>query len=57
VFRQHPPAPWVDLHLPGYGHPGALQAEVEAADAGEQRQDVHHAAPRLKSTVRSAVVR
>jgi len=43
VFRQHPPAPWVDLHLPGDRHPGPLQTEVQAADAGEQRQDVHGA--------------
>jgi hypothetical protein len=41
VFREYLPAPRVDLDLPGDRHPGAFQAEIESADAGEQRQDVH----------------
>jgi hypothetical protein len=41
VFREHLPAPRINLHLPGDRHPGALQAEVEAADAAEEGQDVH----------------
>jgi hypothetical protein len=41
VFREDLPAPGVDLDLAGDGHPGALEAEVETADAGEQGQDVH----------------
>ena len=43
VLRQHTPAPRINLHLADDGHPGALEAEVEAADAGEQGQDVHDA--------------
>jgi hypothetical protein len=41
VSRQYFPAPRVDLYLPDHGHPGAFQAQVETADAGEQGQDVH----------------
>jgi hypothetical protein len=33
VFRQHPPAELVDLHLPDDGHAGPFEAEFEAADA------------------------
>lgn len=35
----------VDLGLPHDGHPGALEAEVQAADAGEERADVHDSGP------------
>jgi hypothetical protein len=41
MLRQHTPAPRVDLHLPADRHPGPLKAEIQAADAGEQGQDVH----------------
>jgi hypothetical protein len=40
VLREYLTAPRVDLDLPGDGHPGPLEAEVEAADAGEQGQDI-----------------
>jgi hypothetical protein len=36
VLREYLPAPRVDLYLPCDRHPGAFQAEVEAAYAGEQ---------------------
>jgi hypothetical protein len=36
VLLQHPAAVGVDLDLPSAAHPGALEAEVEAADPGEQ---------------------
>jgi hypothetical protein len=39
VLRQHPGRVRVDLGLPADGHPGPLEAEVETADAGEQRAD------------------
>jgi hypothetical protein len=42
VLRKDLPAPRVDLHLTGDRHAGAFQAKVEAADAGEQGQDVHY---------------
>jgi hypothetical protein len=40
VLRKHAAAVFVDLDLADDGHPGALKAELEAADAGEQREDV-----------------
>jgi len=40
VVGQHALAERVDLDLTDDGHPGAFEAEVEAADTGEQRQDV-----------------
>jgi hypothetical protein len=36
VLREHSAAVGVDLDLADGGHPGSLQAELEAADAGEQ---------------------
>jgi hypothetical protein len=33
VLREDAPAPRVDLHLANGGHPGAFEAEFEAADA------------------------
>ena len=42
VLREHPPAILVNLDLPHRSHPGALKAEVEAADAGEQRSNRQH---------------
>jgi hypothetical protein len=41
VFREDFTAPGVDFDLPGDGHAGALEAEVEAPDAAEQGQDIH----------------
>jgi len=41
VLLKDAAAPGVDLYLAGDGHAGALEAEVEAADAGEQGEDVH----------------
>jgi hypothetical protein len=41
VFREYLTAERVDLDLADDGHPGPLEAEVKAADAGEQGQDVH----------------
>jgi hypothetical protein len=35
VSRQHALAVGIDLDVPDYGHASALQAEREAADAGE----------------------
>jgi hypothetical protein len=32
MFRQHPPAVFVQLDLADDGHPGTLEAEFEAAD-------------------------
>jgi hypothetical protein len=31
----------VDLDLPEGSHPGSLEAEVEAPDAGKERADIH----------------
>jgi hypothetical protein len=36
VLRKDLPAPRIYLDLPGDGHAGAFEAEVEAADTGEQ---------------------
>jgi hypothetical protein len=41
VLREYLAAPRVDLDLAGDRHPGPLQAEVQAADAAEEGQDVH----------------
>jgi hypothetical protein len=43
MFRQHALAERVDLNLSHDGHPGPLEPELQAADAGEQRKDVHSA--------------
>jgi hypothetical protein len=40
------PAEGVELDLPGDAHPGALEAEVETADSGEERPDIHPPPPR-----------
>jgi hypothetical protein len=40
------PAVGVELDLPGDAHPGPLEAEVEAADAREERPDIHAPPPR-----------
>jgi hypothetical protein len=36
VLREHRPCPWVNLDLPADGVAGALEAQIEAADAGEE---------------------
>jgi hypothetical protein len=36
VLREHAPAELIFLDLPDATHAGALQPQVEAADAGEQ---------------------
>jgi hypothetical protein len=43
VLLEHLAAVGVDLDLPDNGHAGAFEAKLEAADAGEERQDVHAA--------------
>lgn len=41
VLRKHLAAERVNLYLADDRHASALQTEVETADTGEQRQDVH----------------
>jgi hypothetical protein len=41
VPREDRPAVGVELDLPCDPHPGALEAEVEAADAREEAADIH----------------
>ena len=41
MFFQYAPAERIDLDLPAAGHAGALEAEIEAADAGEERAESH----------------
>jgi hypothetical protein len=41
MFREYPPAERIYLHLPSAFHPGAFQAEVQAADAGEEGTESH----------------
>lgn len=43
VVGQHSRAVGVYLHLAHGGHPGPFEAELDTADAGEHRQDVHRA--------------
>jgi hypothetical protein len=43
MFREYPAAERVDLDLADHGHAGPLKAQVQAADASEQRQHVHDA--------------
>lgn len=38
---KHTSSEGVELDLPGDGEPGALEPEVEAADAREQASDAH----------------
>jgi hypothetical protein len=46
VSGEYGTAERVDLDLADDGHPGALQAKLEAADPGEQGEDVHGRSPR-----------
>lgn len=41
VPREDRPAVGVLLDLPGDAHPGALEAEIEAADSREEAADIH----------------
>jgi glycerol-3-phosphate O-acyltransferase len=49
VLGQHLLAERVFLDLADDGHAGAFKAEFQAADAGEQRQDVHLAPSSISS--------
>jgi hypothetical protein len=50
VFRQNLLAVGVDLDLPDHGHAGAFQAEIEAADTGEQGEHVHGSSTPVRSS-------
>jgi hypothetical protein len=55
VSGEYGAAVGVELHLSDGGHPGALQAELDATDAGEQGQNVEaHRRPRIGTTTASA---
>jgi len=46
VPREDRPAVGVELDLPGDAHPCPFEPEVEAADAREERPDIHAPPPR-----------
>ena len=48
VLREHAAAVRVHLGLPRHGHAGTLEAQVQAADAAEQRPDPHE---RIRLTI------
>jgi hypothetical protein len=54
VLLQDRAAPRVELDLAHDGHARTLEAEVEAADAGEQGQDFH-GRPRYLSASRASM--
>jgi hypothetical protein len=53
MLCQHLPAERIDLDVTDDGHSGALQAQVEAANTGEQGEDVHAQPPWISARWRS----